>query len=286
MGELFGSSEAEHEENLLRGLAASGGVLRRDRRGASRARPSSIASCRATCSSPSRRPRRSTSCCRCSARSSPTAAACCRTRRSSPASTASPAWSGPARRPTSSPTAPACASTATRAKCTCSCTSMTEVVPLVEAHEDSRFGAKATGLGAAARAGLPIPPGIALSGALVDAVAAGQRRRDRTGAHEAAPAAARHRSRCARRRPTRTAPTRASPASTSRCSTCRRSTTCAPRSARSGGRPTPTPRSPTGSGSACSPDRASAWSCSRCSIADAAGVMFTQNPINGADENG
>ncbi|HEV3056315.1 MAG TPA: PEP/pyruvate-binding domain-containing protein, partial [Solirubrobacteraceae bacterium] len=50
---------------------------------------------------------------------------------------------------------------------------VTEVVPLAEAHEDSRFGAKATGLGAAARAGLPIPPGLALSGAFVDAVAAG-----------------------------------------------------------------------------------------------------------------
>ena len=50
---------------------------------------------------------------------------------------------------------------------------MTEVVPLVEAHEDSRFGAKATGLGEAARHGLPIPPGIALSGSFVDAVAAG-----------------------------------------------------------------------------------------------------------------
>ncbi len=53
---------------------------------------------------------------------------------------------------------------------------MTEVVPLVDAHEDSRFGAKATGLGAAARAGLPIPPGIALSGSIVDAVAAGEER--------------------------------------------------------------------------------------------------------------
>ena len=52
---------------------------------------------------------------------------------------------------------------------------MTEVVPLADAHDESRFGAKATGLGAAARAGLPIPPGIALSGAFVDAVAAGQR---------------------------------------------------------------------------------------------------------------
>jgi Pyruvate phosphate dikinase, AMP/ATP-binding domain/Cyclic nucleotide-binding domain len=50
---------------------------------------------------------------------------------------------------------------------------MSELVPLADAHDDSRFGAKATGLGAAARAGLPIPPGIALSGEIVDAVAAG-----------------------------------------------------------------------------------------------------------------
>src|SRR6187200_3673385 len=50
---------------------------------------------------------------------------------------------------------------------------MTEVVPLAEATDDSRLGAKATGLGAAARAGLPIPPGIALSGSFVDSVAAG-----------------------------------------------------------------------------------------------------------------
>jgi pyruvate,water dikinase len=53
---------------------------------------------------------------------------------------------------------------------------VTEVVPLADAKEDSRFGAKATGLGAAARAGLPIPPGIALSGEIVDAVAAGEER--------------------------------------------------------------------------------------------------------------
>ena len=51
---------------------------------------------------------------------------------------------------------------------------MTEVVPLADAHEESRFGAKATGLGSAARTGLPIPPGVALSGLFVDAVAAGQ----------------------------------------------------------------------------------------------------------------
>jgi pyruvate,water dikinase len=50
---------------------------------------------------------------------------------------------------------------------------VTEVVPLAEAHDEALFGAKATGLGAAARNGLPIPPGIALSGAVVDAVAAG-----------------------------------------------------------------------------------------------------------------
>jgi pyruvate,water dikinase len=51
---------------------------------------------------------------------------------------------------------------------------VTELVPLVDAHEESRFGAKATGLGAAERAGLAIPPGIALSGSFVDAVAAGE----------------------------------------------------------------------------------------------------------------
>ena len=41
---------------------------------------------------------------------------------------------------------------------------MSEVVPLADADEESRFGAKATGLGAAERTGLPVPPGIALSG--------------------------------------------------------------------------------------------------------------------------
>ena len=53
---------------------------------------------------------------------------------------------------------------------------MTEVVQLADAREDSLFGAKATGLGAAARSGLPVPPGIALSGSIVSAVAAGQQR--------------------------------------------------------------------------------------------------------------
>jgi pyruvate,water dikinase len=53
---------------------------------------------------------------------------------------------------------------------------VTEVVPLADAREEARFGAKATGLGAAARSGLPVPPGVALSGSIVSAVAAGQQR--------------------------------------------------------------------------------------------------------------
>jgi Pyruvate phosphate dikinase, AMP/ATP-binding domain/Cyclic nucleotide-binding domain len=48
------------------------------------------------------------------------------------------------------------------------------VVTLADARDESRFGNKATGLGAAARDGLPVPPGIALSGDLVDAVAGKQ----------------------------------------------------------------------------------------------------------------
>ncbi|NIR39987.1 MAG: hypothetical protein GWN79_20915, partial [Actinobacteria bacterium] len=50
---------------------------------------------------------------------------------------------------------------------------MTTAVPLVEAHDESLYGAKAVGLGAAARAGLNVPPGVALSGDLVDAIVAG-----------------------------------------------------------------------------------------------------------------
>jgi pyruvate,water dikinase len=51
---------------------------------------------------------------------------------------------------------------------------LTGVVPLVEAHDDSIFGSKAVGLGEAAREGLPLPPGVALSGDTVDAVASGE----------------------------------------------------------------------------------------------------------------
>jgi len=47
------------------------------------------------------------------------------------------------------------------------------VVPLAEAQDLSLYGAKAVGLGDAIRAGLPVPPGVALSGDMVDAVASG-----------------------------------------------------------------------------------------------------------------
>ena len=51
---------------------------------------------------------------------------------------------------------------------------MSEVVALEDARDDALFGAKAVGLGQAARAGLPLPPGVALSGSVVEAVAGGQ----------------------------------------------------------------------------------------------------------------
>ena len=51
---------------------------------------------------------------------------------------------------------------------------MTGVVPLVEARDESIFGSKAVGLGEAAREGLPLPPGIALAGDVVEAVASGE----------------------------------------------------------------------------------------------------------------
>jgi pyruvate,water dikinase len=52
---------------------------------------------------------------------------------------------------------------------------MKRVVPLEKAHDDTIFGSKAVGLGQAIRDGLPVPPGVALSGAIVEAVAAGER---------------------------------------------------------------------------------------------------------------
>jgi hypothetical protein len=46
-----------------------------------------------------------------------------------------------------------------------------KVVPFAKAREKSLFGSKAVGLGDAARQGLTVPPGVALSGDLVEAVA-------------------------------------------------------------------------------------------------------------------
>lgn len=50
---------------------------------------------------------------------------------------------------------------------------MRRVVPLEQARDKALFGSKAVGLGQAIRDGLPVPSGVALSGAIVDAVAAG-----------------------------------------------------------------------------------------------------------------
>ena len=50
---------------------------------------------------------------------------------------------------------------------------MKKVVPFTKACERSLFGSKAVGLSDATRQGLPVPPGVALSGDLVEAVASG-----------------------------------------------------------------------------------------------------------------
>jgi pyruvate,water dikinase len=50
------------------------------------------------------------------------------------------------------------------------------VVPFAKARETWLYGSKAVGLGDAARQGLPVPPGVALSGDLVEAVASGDDR--------------------------------------------------------------------------------------------------------------
>jgi pyruvate phosphate dikinase-like enzyme/cyclic nucleotide-binding protein len=57
---------------------------------------------------------------------------------------------------------------------------MTDVVALEEVSETSIFGSKAVGLGQALRDGLPVPPGVALSGDIVEAVAAGDERAIKT----------------------------------------------------------------------------------------------------------
>ena len=51
---------------------------------------------------------------------------------------------------------------------------MSGIVPLIDADEESVYGAKAVGLGKALRYGLPVPPGVALPGPDVGAIASGQ----------------------------------------------------------------------------------------------------------------
>lgn len=53
---------------------------------------------------------------------------------------------------------------------------MKGLVPLAKARDEKVFGSKAVGLGDALRDGLPVPPGFALSGAIVEAVASRQER--------------------------------------------------------------------------------------------------------------
>lgn len=53
---------------------------------------------------------------------------------------------------------------------------MKKVVPLVKAREISLYGSKAIGLGDAARKRIPVPPGVAISGDLVDDIASGDER--------------------------------------------------------------------------------------------------------------
>src|SRR5690349_12853072 len=47
------------------------------------------------------------------------------------------------------------------------------VVPLADAVDEGSFGGKAVSLGAAVRAGLPVPPGVAVGTTMVNRVAAG-----------------------------------------------------------------------------------------------------------------
>jgi pyruvate,water dikinase len=53
---------------------------------------------------------------------------------------------------------------------------MKKVASFAKARETSLYGSKAVGLGDAVRQGLPVPPGVAISGDLVDAVASGEER--------------------------------------------------------------------------------------------------------------
>ena len=86
-------------------------------------------------------------------------------------------------------------------------------MPLVEAESEELYGAKAVGLGDALRAGLPVPPGVALPGPEVASIAHGE-----VAATTALLEAVRHSRHpwpCGRPRSARTAPGPASPDSTS-----------------------------------------------------------------------
>ena len=64
---------------------------------------------------------------------------------------------------------------------------MKGVVPLEKARETDVYGSKAVGLGQAIRNGLPVPPGIALAGPVVEAVASRDERATRAVAKAARP---------------------------------------------------------------------------------------------------
>src|SRR5262245_13897598 len=86
------------------------------------------------------------------------------------ANTAFLAWLELVKQPHGSPMVSVSASMETPAKLQCS-GKMKKAVPFAKAHEKSLFGSKAVGLGDATRDGLPVPPGVALSGDLVEAIA-------------------------------------------------------------------------------------------------------------------
>ena len=143
---------------------------------------------------------------------------------------------------------------------------VTQVVPLAEAQRHSRSSARRRSGSAtpSATASRCRPASRSRARSSKRSPPRTRRRSTRSPTAVRAPADAARGALVGRRRGRRR--TRASPASTSRCSTCRRSRRCRRRCARSGGRRTRTPRSPTASASGCSRARASAWSSSRCSI--------------------
>ena len=146
------------------------------------------------------------------------------------------------------------------------------------------YGSKAVGLGDAVRDGLPVPPGVALVGRRSSRPS---RARTRTTIEQRVEATLRgcaRRSPSARPRSTRTARTRASPASTSRCSTSRRSTTCR-RALRE------IWWSANSDSAITYRQRVGLFTRPSVGVVvqslldpDGGGVMFTQNPVTGADE--